>query len=187
MQNTIPTHGPISWGRRLMPATAALGLLMVLGFAQSSSAQSDPPLTFGNNFLVTGDFVVAGANGLNVNVANGFATGTITIPDPNPGIQPGITSTCVINGITRLNCVPAGAEIVAALLYWQTVEKITTPTDPALDPGANGFFRPMFTNGPQTGYAIRGANLVSQQTTVSFSNGGCTGSSTCRKMRPGTP
>src|SRR5260370_5795171 len=185
MQTTIPTLGTISRGRRLMPTAVAwaLGLLLVFGLAHSGFAKSDPPLTFGNNFLVTGDFVIAGANGLNVNVANGFATGTIQIPDANPGIQPGSTSTCIVNGVTHTNCVPAGAEIVAALLYWQTVVKITTPTDPALDSAANGFFRPLFPGGPQTGYAIRGSNLVSQQTTVSFSNGGCTGSSTGKVVR----
>src|SRR5260370_38026873 len=91
MRTTIPTPGLLSGWRRLMPAPIALGLVLVLvfGLAQSGSAQSDGPLSFGNNFFVTGDYVVAGARGLSVNApaANGFATGTITIPDTNPGIN----------------------------------------------------------------------------------------------------
>src|ERR1700739_1473850 len=76
-----------------------LGLLSTM--AQSGAAQSNVnPLTFGNNFFVTGDYVVGGAYGLGVNApaVNGFATGTINIPDkdpvtgkPNPGIT-GVTS-----------------------------------------------------------------------------------------------
>ncbi len=66
MLNTVSTLGTISWGRRLMPATIALGLLLVLvfGLAQSGFAQSGAPLNFGNNFFVRGDYVVAGAYGM---------------------------------------------------------------------------------------------------------------------------
>src|SRR5271169_3877568 len=85
-----------------------LGLLLTA--AQSSFAQSvNGPLNFGNNYFVTGDYVVAGAQGMSVNVG-GYAIGTIALPDPNPGI-------------TGAKSVPPGAEVVAALLYWQTVEK----------------------------------------------------------------
>src|SRR5713101_2615936 len=180
MQTTIPALGTISWGRRLMPATIALGLLLVFGFAQSGFAQSpNGPLTFGNNFIITGDYVVAGASGLDKQAKNGFATGTITIPDANPGIQPGKTSTCTINGITKTNCVPAGADILTALLYWQTVEKIgVTPGAP--ESGQNGFFGPVLNGVPQL-YPIAGA--TSSQSTVSFSNGGCTGGSTGKIVR----
>jgi len=113
MQTTIPTLGPISWGRRLLPATIALGLvlLLVFGFAQTAVAQSasaastNGPLTFGNNFFVTGDYVVAGAQGLNASFgSDGLGTGIISIPDGNPGIR----------GTTT---VPRGANIVAAMLY----------------------------------------------------------------------
>ena len=146
-----------------------LGLLSTAaqsGFAQSGSAQSNVnPLAFGNNFFVTGDYVVAGAQGLGVNAPaqNGFATGTITIPDLNPGI-------------TGTNQVPPGAQIVTALLYWQTVEKSTQ-----LGTGQNGFFRPLFAGGPKTGYSISGA--TASQSTVSFSGGGCTGSSGGKVVR----
>src|SRR5713101_1554398 len=182
MQKTIPTLGTNSWGRRLIPATIALGLLVVLGFAPSGFAQcpngGPGPLCFGNNFFVTGDYVVAGAN-MSVNVANGFATETLTIPDANPGILPGKTSTCTINGITKTNCVPPGAEILAVLLYWQTVEKIgVIPGQPGS--GQNGFFGPVLNNVPQL-YPITGA--TNSQNTVSFSNGGCSGTSTGKGVK----
>src|SRR5882762_1195741 len=98
-------------GCRVTPATIALGLLVAFGFAQTTGAQSAAaqsnvnPLSFGNNFFVTGDYVVAGAQGLGVNAPaqNGLAKGTITIPDLNPGI-------------TGTNQVPPGAQIVTALV-----------------------------------------------------------------------
>src|SRR5258708_14499792 len=94
MQNTIATLGTISWGRRLLLATAVLGLLLALGFAQTASAQNvtttctTTSLCLDNNYFVTGDYVVGGAV-LNGPVVNGMATGTIMIPDPN---QPNSTS-----------------------------------------------------------------------------------------------
>jgi parallel beta-helix repeat protein len=146
-------------------------LLASLSIAtQSVFAQSDGPLNFGNNFFVTGDYVVAGAYGLHTNVANGYSSGLIAVPDLNPGIQPGATNTCVISGITFKNCVPAGAQIVAAYLYWQTIESSTT-TPGSIGSGQNGFFRPLFPGGPQTGYAISGVNVASKST---VSPGGCT-------------
>ena len=115
MRNTIPTLGTISCWRRLMPAAAALGILLVFGSAPSGFAQADPPLTFAQNYLVRGDFVVAGAQGLTTNFDfnNGLAIGTITIPEP-----------AVNTGITGIRQIPQGGEVMAAVLYWQTVEKV---------------------------------------------------------------
>src|SRR5216683_1456891 len=143
MRTTIPTPGPISGWRRLRLAAIALGLLLVFGFAQTAGAQSataaDPPLTFGDNFFVTGDYAIGGAVLGKSN--SGFVTGTISIGgDQNPGVK-------------GTNTVPLGAEIVAALLYWQEVEIIGGAT------GQNGFFRPVFNGGPQTGYPIHGIAL----------------------------
>ena len=139
-----------------------LSLCVLLGTlstaAQSGFAQADPPLNFGNNFFVTGDYVVAGAQGMTSHLANGFATGTFSIPDANPGIR----------GTTT---VPKGANIIAALLYWQTVEKVGAPGS-----GQNGFFGPIVNKIPQL-YAISGVSLPSHST-VSFSSGGCSGGST---------
>src|SRR5258708_26134636 len=99
-------------------------LLVLLSIAtQSGFAQSpNPPLNFGNNFFVTGDYIVAGAYNMNqkFTTINGvsYAVGTISVPDTNPGIS-------------GTKHVPTGAQIVAALLYWQTVEKVgVTPGAP---------------------------------------------------------
>jgi len=139
-------------------------LLGLLSTAQSGFAQN--PLDFGNNFFVTGDYVVAGAYNMNTNmVTKGgitYTAGTINVPDKKPG-------TTISNpGITGATSVPAGAQIVAALLYWQTVEKVGQTGS-----GQIGFFR---------GYQITGVDLT-KHTTVSWSSGGCTGTSTGKLLR----
>ena len=141
-----------------------LGLLLTAtqpGFAQS------PPLNFGNNFFVTGDYIVAGAYGMTANfkTTNGvsYAVGTISVPDSQN------------MGITGTKQVPVGAQIVAALLYWQTVEKVGAPGS-----GQNGYFRPLLSGsgGPAApGYLISGTNVTGSKT-VSWSSGGCGGTST---------
>src|SRR5437763_9661935 len=99
MRDNIPTHGTISWGRRLMPAAIALGLalMLVLGFAQTAGAQSNSaasangPLTFGTNNLVTCDYGVAGAYGMNSHHNGSFAPRTIKetiIPEGQRNISP---------------------------------------------------------------------------------------------------
>src|SRR5262245_22802795 len=72
-------------------------LYLLLIWASSASAQPGN-LTFFKNYTVTGDYVVAGVNLRNQGV-NGFATGEITITG-----------------------VPAGADILAAFLYSESVE-----------------------------------------------------------------
>src|SRR5258708_9909295 len=101
MQTTIASPGTISCRRRLMRAALGLGLLLAFGFAQSGFAQSDPPLTFANNFFVTGDYAIGGAVLGKSN--SGFVTGTISIRgDQNPGVK-------------ATNTVPLGPEIGSAL------------------------------------------------------------------------
>jgi len=82
---------------------------------------------------------------------SGYAAGTITIPDP---------AAYATNA--PLQQVPPGADIVAAYLYWQTVENSGTFT------GRNGFFR---------GYPIAGDILGNPNAPTSWSSGGCSGSS----------
>src|SRR5712672_916539 len=142
----------LGWGHRRMSATIALGLLLVLGFAQTAAAQSaaaagDPPLTFENNFFVTGDYVVAGAYGMTTTFTNlkgtTYAVGTMNVPDlKNPFT--GATNT----GNTGVTSVPAGAEVLTALLYWQAVEKVAQPGT-----GQNGFFRAANGGDAAPGYA----------------------------------
>src|SRR5690348_6085756 len=150
-----------------------LGLLSMVtrsGFAQTTSSSSTAPLSFGNNYFVTGDYVVAGAYNMTTSFSNGYAVGTINVPDTKN------------KGITGATSVPPGAEVVAAVLYWQTVEKVgVTPGQPGS--GENGFFRPVFTGSPKApGYPITGLDLNST-TTVGWSSGGCTGTSTGKVLR----
>jgi Bacterial Ig-like domain (group 3) len=135
----------------------ALGLLLMFGFAQSVLAQTGTnPLNFGNNYFVTGDYVVAGV-GLRGLGVNGLATQQFKMPDANSVPSTGV---------------PPGADIVAALLFWETVESSGTFA------GQNGFFRPMVPNGPATpGYPIIGAILGNPNAPVSWSAGGCSGNS----------
>jgi hypothetical protein len=154
MQNAILTLGKISWGRRLMLASAALGLLLVFGFTQTASAQNSvttpcsiTQLCLDNNYFVTGDYVVGG-DVFDGTFVNGLAMGKITIPDPK---QPNSTS------------VPAGADIVAAFLYWETVE--TTSGVPIT--GRVASFN---------GYTIDGGSPLGNPTAPSsWSTGGCSG------------
>src|SRR5260370_32085039 len=145
MQTTIPTRGPISWGCRLVRPAVALGLLLVLGFAQPASAQVVNGLTISNNYLVTGDYVVGGWD---------FTTGNISIPDLKQPDQTGL-------GVP--NKVPVGADIVAAYLYWETVETtlVGAPT------GMNGSFN---------GYPIVGKQLGNPKPPTSWRSGGSSGS-----------
>ncbi len=73
--------------KQLLPLLVLLGVLPTVGFAQSPT----PPLNFGNNFLVTGDYVVAGAYNMTtkfqtINNAS-YAVGTINVPDGNQGLR----------------------------------------------------------------------------------------------------
>jgi hypothetical protein len=140
MQTTLQTLRTFLLACRPARATIALGLLLMLGFAQSGLAQA--PLNFGNNYFVTGDYVVAGV-GLRGLGVNGFATQQFKMPDANSVPSTGV---------------PSGADIVAALLYWGTVESSRTTFA-----GQNEFFRPVFSGGPATGYpTIAGAHDISR-------------------------
>src|SRR5579863_6709111 len=95
---------------RLLGVAVILGL--VSGFAPTGRAQSatNPENLFKNYFL-TGDYVVGGV-GLRGHGVGGWATGTISIPDAIQARATGVASPSV----------PPGAEVVAAFLYWQTIE-----------------------------------------------------------------
>src|SRR2546423_11510066 len=76
--------------KKLMPLLFLLGALSTQ--APSCFAQAPtPPLNFGNNFFVTGDYIVAGANGMTTNFTTigggGLALGTINVPVSHPGIS----------------------------------------------------------------------------------------------------
>jgi sugar lactone lactonase YvrE len=101
-----------------------------------STGQAPPPaanpLTFENNYFVTGDYATGGVTLLGAVPANGMATGTITIPD-----------------LTTCGCsqgVPDGADVIDAFLYWTTIENTATPS------GNTGTF---------LGYSITGQQIGS--------------------------
>jgi hypothetical protein len=122
--------------------------------ASAFSALAQEPLSIFRNYFVTGDYVVGGVGLQGLGDGTGFATGTINIPDQ---VQPNAKQ------------VPAGADIVAAFLYWQTVESAKFPLA-----GQNGFLN---------GFAISGTPLPSSsQAPVSWSTGGCSGSANGTKV-----
>ena len=144
-----------------------------LGLAQKGLQN---PLNFGNNFFVTGDYVVAGAYGMNTTfqTINGtsYTVGAISVPDGNPGI-------------TGARWVPNGAQVVTALLYWQTVE-MTGAKAGGPGSGQNGYFRPLLyknSGGPAApGYAISGTSVGSTNA-VTWSFGTCSGTSSNKVTR----
>src|SRR6266567_2887717 len=143
---------PLPFRRLIMLVSVAVGLLLAFGFAQTALAQTATnPLgpVPSANYFVTGDYVVGGVGlrGLGSTATN-LATGTINIPD-----QTSVPSTGV----------PAGADIVAAFLYWQTVES----TNKGAITGQHGFFN---------GYAITGTALGNPNAPTGWSSGGCSGS-----------
>jgi hypothetical protein len=133
------------------PWIFALSLLLFVilppGFAQSSL-----PLGLNNNYMVTGDYVVGGWKKTGSTTVNGtpMSVGTIQIPDAT-----------AYGGVNLEQQVPAGSDIVAAFLYWQTVE------NSGVHSGQNGSFR---------GYPVNGIVLGNPNAPVSWSSGGCAGS-----------
>lgn len=142
-------------GRTVRLAISA-GLLFVVGLAPSSWAQSGTnPLNLFKNYFVTGDYVVAGWSEGTPD-GSGYAPGTISIPDTvqlksTGGGQLGVPS-----------AVPVGANIIAAYLYWATVEGNQNSFA-----GQSAYFN---------GYAVAGTVLGNPNAPTSWSSGGCSGS-----------
>src|SRR5271169_4432272 len=114
MQITNRRSAKILACRRLLVGAAVLAL--VCGFAEIAHAQNGVnPLNLFKNYFVTGDYVVGGV-GLRGLGVGGWATGTISIPDTIQARATGVASPSV----------PPGAEVVAAFLYWQTIEASPT-------------------------------------------------------------
>ena len=140
---------------RISLVVSVLVFLLVLAASEMGFAQT-PPLTIFKNFFVTGDYVVGGW--VEQSSANGLATGTISIPD---------CTQAAAMGAPCPSAPPAGADIVAAYLYWGTVEG-----SQSLFAGQQAFFN---------GYKIIGDVLGDPNAPTSWSSGGCTGSSTGSK------
>jgi hypothetical protein len=145
------------------PSRILMALLWCVGYLAilAPAGQAQNPLTLTNTYFVTGDYVVGGWQkpaSPTAQIINGvpYVTGTISIPD---GVQAKATG-------SPSPSVPAGADIVAAYLYWETVES-TSQSPP--HPGMNGFFN---------GHAFTGSFLPSStpNAPTSWSSGGCSGS-----------
>jgi hypothetical protein len=133
-------------------APIALGLLLIGGFPRPTKAQNGiNPLQIFQNYFVTGDYVVAGWSE-GAQDGSGYAPGTISIPDTLQPAQDGVPTT-----------VPKGADIVAAYLYWATVEGSQTAFA-----GQTAYFN---------GYPITATVLGNPNAPTSWSAGGCAGSS----------
>src|ERR1700686_3117879 len=89
MRTTVQTLRTLLMACGPAGATITLGLLLILGFAQSGVAQQTTPLNFENNYFVTGDYVVAGV-GLRGLGVNGFATQQLTMPEANSVLARGV-------------------------------------------------------------------------------------------------
>ncbi|MGE5109470.1 MAG: hypothetical protein ACM3JB_01340 [Acidobacteriaceae bacterium] len=129
---------------------------LILPQVQGQTQIPTTPLKLFKNYFVTGGYVVGSVRLRGTCDPTAYTTGkSITIPDQT--VSP-VTGTMQVNA----GRVPDGAEIVAAFLYWQTVEATPTSTD-----GKIGSFN---------NYKISGVPL---QTTgpVSWSAGGCIGAS----------
>ncbi len=157
MKTAVSTLGTFCGARRGMLAALALGFLGVLLAAPTGQAQTNS-LNFENNYFVTGDYVVGGWANKKVDPNRaGYATGTISVPD---SVQ---TKAVKVPQAGVPTAVPDGADIVAAYLYWTTVEKSQSQFA-----GQSAFFQHV---------AITGAVLGNPNAPVSWSSGGCSGAS----------
>ena len=103
-----------------------LGFLALV--VPAAQAQQEP-LNFFKNYFVTGDYVVGGV-GLAGKAVNGSVTSTINFSGVPCTSGPGLAASVV--PCTAKGAVPA--DVIAAFLYWQTVESTETPSS------ANGSF-----------------------------------------------
>lgn len=134
--------------RRVALALVCIAAMAALIPYAKAAKTAPATLTFFKNYFVTGSYVVGGVGLRGLGDATGFATGTISISAQAVPNGPGI---------------PANADVVAAFLYWQTVEK-----GKSASAGMNGFFN---------SNAIVGQSLGNPNAPVSWSSGGCAGSS----------
>ncbi len=79
----------------------ALCLAVLLGQKSGQAISAPVTLPFSNGFLLTGNYVVGSVDLPQTSDGHGFVTGTISM--------------------TGANRVPAGAEIVSAFLFWETI------------------------------------------------------------------
>src|SRR5215470_6103799 len=142
----------------------AVFLLIIIASQPLVAQNPQQPLNIFKNYFVTGDYMVGGW--VENSSSGGLASGTISIPD--------CTQYSAVTGVPVATCqqqpppgVPVGADIVAAYLYWGTVEGSQT-----LFAGQQAVFN---------GYKIIGDVLGNPNAPTSWSSGSCSGSSTGSK------
>jgi hypothetical protein len=118
-----------------------LGSAVNLVVSSGVQASTPNPLTLQNNYFVTGDYVSAGVS-LRGTGAGGMATGAITIASSPAGGNAGV---------------PDGADILAAYVYWETLEDTPSAS------GGSGTFR---------GYSITGQQIGTDQPNPDGSSNG---------------
>jgi hypothetical protein len=152
MKTTVQLSPPLRLPDRTALPAIAMCLLLIAGLLPSAFGQNGVnPLNLFQNYFVTGDYVVAGWVA-GAPDSSGYAPGTISIPDTLQPSQERVPAT-----------VPKGADIVAAYLYWATVESSQSSFA-----GQQAFFNR---------YAITGTVLGNPNAPTSWSAGGCSGSS----------
>src|SRR5262245_12769524 len=132
-------------------------------FAPSGYAQTDA-LSFSKNWFVTGDVAFASVSLRSSGNANGLATGTINMT--------GVPCSDGVTPVSATGTCPEGtvpADIVAALLYWETEETSLAPA------AMNGFFDSKLVNGVQTPNPIVGKVIGDPNNKPCWSSGGTTG------------
>src|ERR1700692_2460525 len=103
-----------------------LGLLaLFVPAAQTQTVVAQGPLNYFQNYFVTGDYAVGGVGGLSTKGAN--PTATINFNGVPCTSGPGLFALVV--PCTSGGAVPA--DIIAAFLYWQTIEPTTSKTPTA--------------------------------------------------------
>jgi Legume lectin domain/MBG domain/YDG domain len=100
-------------------ALFGLGLLALF----TPAAQAQGPLNYFKNYFVTGDYAVGGV-GLSGKAVNGSVSASINFTGVPCTTGPGLLASVV--PCTTKGAIPG--DVIAAFLYWQTVEKTSTPS-----------------------------------------------------------
>ena len=103
---TVPAGSIISENPVAGTQVAVGSTVNLLVSSGSTQTPSPNPLVLENNYFVTGDYVSAGVT-LRATGVSGLATGNINIPSYTQNATEGV---------------PAGADVVDAFLYWESIE-----------------------------------------------------------------
>ncbi len=146
-------------------SAALFGLGFLALFVQVASAQG--PLNYFQNYFVTGDYVVGGVGGLSTLGAN---PKSVSLPfnsvpcTSGPGLFASVVP-CAARG-----AVPA--DIIAAFLYWETIEPTSSTTPTATAGTFDGAVTVAGNPSPNSAYPMSGLALGSPQIPACVAGGG---------------